>query len=377
MRTPDHQLSPKGNKRTARYIAYSILAIVLFSLPFFCNRPPIDGFFSLKPPINDSCPIGKYFNNGSLSGESTCNFKVYRSWDSIRKISGYNNIVHLKETISKEIVAKLKLRNEVVISVDSLVIYQLEDFSSLPLQGDGDVVVTSAIVAKKFRISSDATLGVEGAAKIAKDIAKDAEINVEGKDVSVMTGTGLVSYVKVIQVKKNEPKRQAVKWINNRAELADINVGEQCSINVGSADSADICYPDWSRRIACAKITFQSGSLGHKSGSILFSPSESQIDIGSRFRENDNFLSYTQIPQFACSLPTLILKGQNSTSIYKYLIAVDNALITHGTYTPIGKHAGSTINFWGIYDIINSSGSMTVTMDSWNYHYKSPSIFQF
>jgi len=379
MSQPQLQKHPKKTIKRTLYVV-SILLIVSVGYFFFrhdpTTPPPLNGYLTVDVPTNDSACIGKMYDDGVLKGDGMTNYKIYTSYDSIRKISGFDNIGELELAIKKTLNASASIYNSglTVTAIDSLVIYSVEDYSTLPALKDGALVVSAAIAVKKISLSSAKSSGGKIWLDSVKKIFKNASLSIDNSDSSIKFGKGLVTYVKVIHVKKDTSFTYQATWDGESTEISDTYFKSKDFLAFSNPMNEAINYGidgAAAKAVACLKITILSRALDNKKDSIFFSPMASQILVNGRSGDTSIISStylYAQIDKFSSRVPRSILNGMDNSKIYKYLILIDSATATLDDRKTKSFLRGKTL----VCPIIQSKGKLRLFLDVWNYNTHNP-----
>ncbi|TDW97630.1 hypothetical protein EDB95_5481 [Dinghuibacter silviterrae] len=314
------------------------------------------------------------YDHGDLKGEGTTKYKIYRSFDSVQRYAGIDDFGKLKLAILKELNASAEFHNKDInaTDVDSLVLFRADDYSALPLPNEGSLVVSAAIAVKKIKISSEKASG--GSLKIDSLKAfKGATVSFDTKDSSISLGRGLVSYVKVIQVKKVAALSYPVAWNSEITKIYDglFKTSDFFYISSASLDEAKDYQTNNNVPSSILKITFSTRAFDNKSNFILYSPRSDQVKLkrdGLQMNLNSISDYYQQIDQLTCERPKYILNYLTDSNIYKYSVFIDSASVQLNAQV----YMAAPKSVQKYYRILNSNGALSLFLDIWTYHNYNP-----
>jgi hypothetical protein len=366
----------KTRKKVLIFTASVLVAAIL--LYYFFNRaslppppPPLDGFLPISVPTNDSACIGKLYDNGVLKGNGITKYNTNTSYDSIRKYSGINDIAKLKLSIQKALNASVEIRNKniTVTAIDSLIVLSVDDYSTLPLPQEGALVVSAAIGVKKIRISSNRSTGGDLQLDSAKKIFKGASVSIDNSDSSVKFGTGLISYVRVIKVKKDTTLSYKVNWEGESSQVLDTYLNDKDFLSFSNITLLERgkYHTEYNVPSACLKIVLMVHALDSHKDSIVFSPRNDQIiiqGISKTFYDHAPSDYYIPIGELSGSLPRGILNKMEDKKIYKYSVLIDSAKVLLGN---IRSTVAGAIRAVTLYPVSKSTGKLTLFFVVWSY----------
>ena len=353
------------------------ILLVLVSGLFFTrkysreNESILSGYTFLKTPVSDSLIVGKLEVDGVFINEPCRNVQKVRSWNAIKSIREFGDTAQFNMKIRKALEDAIGFSNSgnKIQSIDSVVIYQAEDYSQFSLPPRGNVVVSAAVAVTKFTVETNEAMKAGAAAEDIKKKLAGVKTNIKDGLVDVRSGTGLVVAVKCIEITDMSSVSQAIAWSQNHAEAIDTFYKVNNYFLFGPVDTSDLVpIKSLNSSNRYVKLVFSSGvftSAGKaKTGSIIFSPAKSEVDTASSGYSQ----GYRPDPGFLCKTPHRVLGETTGTEILIYEVVINYALI----YFEKFHTTGATINRLAGVDCcdLNSAGELTLISKRWKFRLK-------
>ncbi len=261
-----------------KYLILFFLTALTFSS---CHKKMFPGYTMVKNPVRPNAEeqtvVGKFFENGTFLGQPS-DYIVYNSYDSIKQRNGFSiDTVGLKAKIGSQIEAELGLtaKRVRVASVDSIIYHVAKDYSKFSLKQGITIVVSAAIVVKKFTLEASDAGSLNAVIPTITNIVSGAKVSIQGNRADVRSGQGLVAAVQVIKVISEQRDEQNIGWVMGVKEIHDGLYKNNNYIRLSDMNSSKSSLTDSSLR-DCLNIEFTSGSFlesgSRRIGKLVYCP---------------------------------------------------------------------------------------------------------